>query len=433
MLVRGLIAVGVVLGLAVVRAGAGEAPGLTEQEAVRLALQHQPMVQAAQAEAAMAGARAGMARSEERLQLSLNALAAASDMVSAVQVPAVMPQAIMMSQDRTAVDLNAMAMLPLATGGRLRENVRAADQGAQAAAWRSAGTRVQVAYEARARFADWRSALAMAKVAADALAAQQRATDLARERFNVGKIPQFDLLRNEAALAAAKQQVTNAAADVAAARARLAQALGVPAGTLPKVAAESPVGGLLVIGSSLAMAWAQRPDLLAANAEVAAAAAALRAKEDAYRPQLYAFGMGDVASPPAMGSSTTGVVGIIVGVPLVNGGRRSAELAEACAAVERAKAMRATVELQVEADVTEAQARLAAASQNLETAAAQVKSAEASYTVAQERYSAGKSTVVELLDAARARTEAEQSLVVAEAQRGLRLADLVRAMGMEWP
>lgn len=404
---------------------------LTEEMAVRLASQNQPMVRAAQAEAAMARARAGMARAEGRLQLSLNALAVVSDMVNAVQVPATMPQAILLSQAQNSVDLNVMAMLPIATGGRIGETVGAAEQEARAAESRSAAVRVQAAYEARAQFSQWRAALAMATIAESALAAQQQETAVARQLYEAGKIPQFDLLRDEAALAAAQQQATNAAADVAAARARLAQALGVAVATLPERASAASVTP--APADALAVALTRRPDLLAAAQDVAAAEATLRAREGSYLPQLYAFGMVDVVAPSDMGKNTSETIGIVAGLPLVTGGRRSADLAEARAGVTRAQAMRDSAELRVRADVAEAEARLAAARQNIETADAQVRSAQASYAVARERYAAGKSTVVELLDALRAQTEAQQSLVIAQTQYSLRLAELYRAMGIDVP
>lgn len=401
---------------------------LTEREAVQLALQNRPALRAAQAEAAMAQARVGIARAEGRLQLSANALATASSMPSVVGVPAVMPQALLQSRDESSVDLNAMAMLPLATGGRIGHTVRAAELGSQAAQEEVGATRVAVAAEARRRLAEWRSARAMVTVAQSAVTAQQEATTVSRQLFAEGKIPQFDLLRNEAALAAAQQQVSNAQADAAAAQARLAQALGVPAAGLTEPAEETPPPPP---ADPLTTALARRPDLLAAARRVEAARATAAAREAAYRPQVYAVGMADLFAPSDMGRSTGATVGVVAGVPILEGGRRRAEVSEAEQAAARAQAARAELELAVQADVAEAQSRLAAAAQNVTTASAEVASAEASYQVAQERYAAGKGTLVEKLDALRAQTEAQQSLVTAQAQYSMRLADLYQAMGVE--
>ena len=90
-------------------------PPLTELAAVQLALQNQPIIRTAQAEAGMAQARVGIAKSESKLQVSANGFAMASSMQNAFAVPAVMPQAILLSQDRSSLDLNGMAMYPLET------------------------------------------------------------------------------------------------------------------------------------------------------------------------------------------------------------------------------------------------------------------------------------------------------------------------------
>ncbi len=124
-------------------------PALSEAAAVALALQHQPALQAAQAQAGMAQARAGQARAEGALQISANGLAAVSSMNSVLAVPVVMPQALLQSQDRSSLDLNGMAMLPLFTSGRIQALVRAARCTVAAAQFQVAAVRTQIACAAR--------------------------------------------------------------------------------------------------------------------------------------------------------------------------------------------------------------------------------------------------------------------------------------------
>lgn len=404
-------------------------PSLTESAAVQLALQNQPMIRSAQAEAGMATARVGMAKSEGKLQVSGNALVAASSMRNAFAIPSVMPQAIMQSQDRTSADLNGMAMLPLSTGGRIKSTIQAAQFNAAAAQYQVAATRTQVAAEARMRFAEWRQALAMLIVAQDTVTAQTRNAQVTQQLFDVGKVPRFDVLRAQAALREAQQQVTNAQAEVTAMRAQLAQALGVSETTLPTMPAEEPVPDIPT--NALETALARRPDLLGAQQTIAAAEATVSARKASFKPQVYAMGMVDVVAPGDMGKSAGLSVGVVAGIPLVDGGRRKAEVHEAQQGVTQAQTMRETLVLQIRADVASAEARVGAARQNIETATAQVTAAEEAYTVAQARYAGGKGTIVELLDAQRALTEARQSQVAAQAQYRGTLATLYQAMGLD--
>ncbi|MHB9133347.1 MAG: TolC family protein [Armatimonadota bacterium] len=401
---------------------------LTEAAAVQLALKNSPMLRMAQAEAGMAQARIGMARSEGALQVSGNGQATASSMRSVLPVPGVMPQAFLQSQDRGSVDLNATAMLPLYTGGRISQSIRAAELSAAASQSQTAAVRTQVAQMARMGLADWRQALAMATVAQDTVTAQQRNAEVIQQFFDVGKVPRFDVLRAQAALAAAKQQQADAQAEVISARARLAQVLGVPVESLGAPVDEPIVAPPV---NTVQTALTNRPDLRAAQQSIEAANAGVQARKSAYKPQVYAMGMVDAFSPSDMGKSTGYTLGVVAGIPLLDGGRRRAEVGEAQQAVAQAQAALDNVELQVRADVAVAEARVTAAGQNIDTAAAQVKSAEEAYTVAQARYSGGKSNIVELLDAQQALTEARQSVFSAQAKYRAALATLYQAMGID--
>jgi outer membrane protein TolC len=318
-------------------------------------------------------------------------------------------------------------MLPLSTGGRIEQSIKAAELSAAAARDAVTDTRVQVAYQARAAFADWQAALAMERVAQDTLVAQQKQLVLAQHLLDVGKIPRFDLLRTQADAAGAQQQLANARAEISATLALLAQAMGVPAVALQAPAEEAPAG---MPPDGLEAALSSRPDLLAARKQVAAAQAAVRSRRAEYKPQVYGMAMLDGLVPSVMGTSVGVTVGVVAGVPLVDGGRRQAEVGEAEQAVARAQAAVTVLEQQVRAEVLAAEARAGAACENMDTAARQVTAAEEAYRVAQIRYEAGKSIVVELLDALRSQTEARENLVIARSQYAKALAELYRAMGV---
>ncbi|HEY3378934.1 MAG TPA: TolC family protein [Armatimonadota bacterium] len=401
---------------------------LTEADAVQLALQRQPMLRAAQAEAGMAQARANQAQADAKLQVSGNALATASTMRNVLAAPT-MPQALLQTQDRTSLDVNGMAMLPLYTGGRIQSSTRAARLTASASLQGVTLARTQIAFAARTRFAAWQQALAMLIVAQDTVTAQTTNTQVTQQLFDVGKVPQFDLLRAKAAQAAAQQQAANAQADVTAARAQLAQALGVPVATIPASPAVEALPAPPT--NTIATALATRPDLLAAQQTINAALATVDARKGNSKPQIYAVGMVDALAPADMGKSAGLTVGVVAGIPLFDGGRRKAEVGEAEQAVAQARANRDALELQVRADVAGADARVTAARQNIDTATAQMAAAEEAYTVAQARYAGGKGTIVELLDAQRALTEARQSPVTAQAQYRGALATLYQAMGLD--
>ncbi len=400
---------------------------LTESDAVKMALAHHPSLIAAQAEANMASSRTIAIQSEGKLQLSANGQATFSTMGNVLAAP-VIPQALLQSQGRASLGINGTAMLPIYTGGRIQSNINSGQFTANAAKQDVAMVRTQVAYNARVRFSDWVQALAMHNIANDTLTAQTKNTQVIQQLFDVGKVPRFDLLRAQAEMANAQQLVTNSQADVNVARAMLAQALGVKVDTISTTPfnEDTPVN----IEKSLETALKKRPDLLASGYSVNSAKAALSALNANYRPQVYAVGMVDATAPRNMNKSAGFTIGLIAGMPILDGGRRKAETNEAEQAIIKANANRDVVELQVRADVASAEARVNAAKQNIDTATIQVTAATEAYTVAEARYSAGKGTIVELLDVQRALTEARQSLVIAKSQYRTTIAALYLAMGI---
>lgn len=419
-----------VIGLLVTGALAQDVPStLTETQAVQIALQHQPLLRAAQAEAGMASERVRQARAEAAIQVSGNALATLSTMPNVLATPG-MPSALLTSQDRSSVDVNGMLMYPLYTGGRIQSTISAAKLTASAAQQQVTLTRTQIAFAARIRFAEWQQALAMQIVASDVVTAQKESTLVTQQLFDVGKVPRFDLLRAQAAQASAQQKIADAQADVIAARAQFAQALGVSDATFPaKPAMDDTLPAPPT--NTLVTAMATRPDLAAAQQTIKAAEDTVNARKGNYKPQVYAVGMVDVFGPSAMGRNAGFTVGLIASIPILDGGRRRAEVGEAEQTVVQASANRDALELQVRADIAGADARVTAARQNIDTATAQVTAADEAYSVAQARYVNGKGTIVEKLDALSAQTEARQSQVVARAKYRGALATLYQAMGLE--
>lgn len=407
-----------------------ETVSLSESDAVMTALARHPSLAAAQAGAEMAFSRVNAARSEGKLQLSANGQATFATMGNVLASP-VQPQALLAVQGRASSGVNGMAMLPIYTGGRIQSNIKSGQYNADAAMQDAAVTRVQIAYNVRLRFYEWVQALAMMKIADDALTAQTKNTLVVQQLFDVGKVPRFDLLRARAEQENVRQQVAGSHADVAAARAMLAQSMAVAVNTIPTV--PSVKDTLPLPEKSLEIALKKRPDLIASAYKIESAKAALSALNANYHPQVYAIGMIDASVPRNMGKSAGFTIGLIAGLPIMDGGRRKAESSEAEQAIKQAAANREVIMLQIHADVESAEAKLIAAKENIGTAASQVAAVKEAYTVAEARYAAGKSTIVELLDVRRALTGAEQNEVIAQAEYQKILASLYMAMGIDVP
>lgn len=121
--------------------------------------------------------------------------------------------------------------------------------------------------------------------------------------------------------------------------------------------------------------------------------------------------------------------GIVASLPLFNGGQRGARVRTAEAGRRRQEQERERVALQVAQEVSVAILNLRAAEQNVRAARAALTAAQEEYRVANLRYQAGRSIVVEALDALAARVRAESNVVQALFQYNVAQDQLLRAVG----
>jgi multidrug efflux system outer membrane protein len=122
-------------------------------------------------------------------------------------------------------------------------------------------------------------------------------------------------------------------------------------------------------------------------------------------------------------------IGIVVGLPLVDGGMRKAEVAASEARRAHLESDLDAVQVRVRHDVAVAWATVRAAEANIAASEAAVAEAEEGYRVMNQRYQAGKALLVEVLDALAARTRAQTRRVEAVYQAAVATDRLDRAVG----
>lgn len=312
-------------------------------------------------------------------------------------------------------------------------------------AWAGARAAGDEAYAARATAAmDINQAVMMAVQQYDAAGlaqaiVQQRAIDvrdqqshlkLTMHQVRAGAAPRYLIARDQAALAQAQQSEENAKADAARALHALEVLLDLDLTSNPAVALETPSLAFAPDVSTLEKrAYAQRPDILAAQRTLLAAQEHVTRARDAYLPTISATAQtyNGYSNPPlgAAGSQ----VGISASLPLFDAGSRSADVSMARADYERAKLQLERVRLQAQADVLDAVRDLQAAQRNIVTANTELVNANVELRIAQVRERAGKGIELETLDALAAVASAREDVVRAQARYADSLAFLHRAAG----
>lgn len=406
---------------------------LSLQQAVEIALRESPVLRGAVAELQAAEARLQMARSEKRWQLSANAFASTgTESAILPSPPTVMPSATMLLPRRSFFDANAMLMFPLFTGGRLESLIRQAEAVRHATAAQLEAMRLDVALETKLAYRRSLLSRELVRVAEAYVAAMEERLRVDKVAAQVGRIPEFWVLRSEAELANARQMLVNARRDYEVALLSLKAIMGIHPDSEIELTDRLEVGEPKVELSReklLAIAFANRPEIRSASQQVSAQTFAIQAAKALYLPQVSLMAMADYMR--GRGDMGTGgyLVGIVLGLPIFDGGRRKAGVNEAQAMRQKAIADLEKVKLQVALEVETALREFVAAQQNVKTAEAALKAAREDERVAKVRYKAGRSVLVEYLDALFALVRAEVNYTQALYEWAVAVDKLTRALG----
>jgi NodT family efflux transporter outer membrane factor (OMF) lipoprotein len=349
---------------------------------------------------------------------------------------------------------NAQAGMPLATtaqaglqtaweidlfgGNRAAADAARARLAGAEAGWHEA--RVSVAAETANSYVNYRTCerqLAVARNDAQSRAETSRLTELsARAGFTAPAVSA--LARASAAEASARATQQKAQCDIeikglvaltGVAEPALRQKLGTRW-------AEPERFAMVAFAGVPAQLLAQRPDVFAAEREVAAAAADVgTARADRF-PRLSLSGQVDRAYVRAGGSSTdmnTWAIGpLALTMPIFDAGRRAAAEDAAEARYEEAVTLYAARVRQAVREVEEALVNLESARERSQDAVTAVEGYRASFAATEARYRSGLASLIELEDQRRVTLAAETALVALQRERVAAWIALYRAVGGGW-
>lgn len=193
---------------------------------------------------------------------------------------------------------------------------------------------------------------------------------------------------------------------------------------------------LFTITSLPAQVLAQRPDVYAAEREVAAASAEVGHAQAQRYPRLTlngSIGRGQVRTGGASVTSNVWTIGpLAVSVPLFDGGQRAANVDTARARYDEAAQVYRSTARQAVSEVEQALVRLASTAERSSDAQQAAAGYRQSFEATQARWRGGLASLVELEDARRAALASETALVTLEQERMAAWIALYRAAGGGW-
>ncbi len=256
----------------------------------------------------------------------------------------------------------------------------------------------------------------------------EQATDLKA----AGVVAGIDVVRAEVQLATAKQRVTAAQAEFEKAKLQLARIIGLPLGQAFTLADEiKPVGFPdMTLEQALDRAYKARGDYQAALARVQAALANRQAVLGEALPSVHVTAdYGDIGLSVKDSHGSFNVAGA-VRVPIYQGGKTKGRLMEADAELKSRRAEAEDLKGGIYYEVRTAFLDLQAGQEQLEVATRSRELAASQLTQARDRFAAGVSGNIEVVQAQEAVALASNQYISALFTSNLATGDLVRALGI---
>lgn len=330
--------------------------------------------------------------------------------------------------DVPAVDnLNARGLVtvPLYAGGQNVAGRQAAQANTEAAKQDRAAIRNALGFEVSQTFyavLKTRQFIQAAEAAVNAFATN---LDIAQKRLDGGTLLKSDVLDIEVRLAQSLEDLVRARNAHTLAERALRNLLGIEAGDFT-VADTAPVARAPASGD-----FSQRPELAAARERASAAQAQVRGSTSGYQPRVSAFGSLDHDYGSVTGGDGNSyTAGVMVQWDLWDGFSTRAKARAARANLEAAREEQRRLRLALDLEVEQARLNLNAAGERLTVSSKTVEQAAESAKLTRGRFEQGLALATQLIDAETALLAARVRRAEAEADAGIAVAALRKALAL---
>ena len=183
------------------------------------------------------------------------------------------------------------------------------------------------------------------------------------------------------------------------------------------------------INAMIEQARNRRPDLLASEAQLKAAQAAIEASRAASKPTFTVSLSNSYSDGSRISNADNSALGLSVSIPIFGGYAPTYRIRAAEANADLRSAVRDQLRLQVSLDVWTAYQNLRTANESIHAATVLVSSAEESSRVALGRYKAGVGNIIDTLNAQSALASARQQKIQANLNLNIARSTLAQSIG----
>jgi outer membrane protein TolC len=259
----------------------------------------------------------------------------------------------------------------------------------------------------------------------------QAVYDQAKDQVSAGTSPDIDGLRAKVELQTRQQQLIQAKNNFAIQKLTVARVIGLAPGQEFEFTDKSlyePFEGIAV-DEALKRAYASRSDYQAAMADLRAAESARKAAFAGYFPSLsFDADYGTAGAHPSTATQVYDVKGTL-SIPIFLGGSVRGDVLQADARVEQSRERLDNLRAQIDSDVRAALLNLQSASDQVNVARSNIDLSEQTLTQSRDRFSAGVTDTVEVVQSEEAVASAHEQYISSLYSYNYAKISLVRALG----
>jgi outer membrane protein TolC len=253
----------------------------------------------------------------------------------------------------------------------------------------------------------------------------------AADQQKAGLSPAIDTLRSQVELQTRQQQLIASRNDFAKQKLSLARIIGLPPGQEFLLTEKAPYQALtpLSLEVYLQRAYSSRSDYQAAQGQVRAAELSHRAAAAGRYPTLGVdANYGDIGVTPAHSNGTWQVNGGL-NIPIFTGGKVHSDVLEADSQLKQARSQLGDLRGRIDYEVRSALLDMNSAAEQVEVTRSSVELAEEALTQSRDRFTAGVTDNLEVVQAQEAVASAHESYIQSLYAHNLSKVELARAIG----
>jgi outer membrane protein TolC len=256
--------------------------------------------------------------------------------------------------------------------------------------------------------------------------------DQASDQVNAGTSPAIDALRAKVELQTRQQQLIQAKNNFAIQKLTVARVIGLAPGQQFEVTDKSPYKPFdaVTIDDALSRAYASRSDYQAALADTRAAEYAKKAAAAGYLPSLsFDADYGTGGQHPSNATQVFDVKGTLT-IPIFLGGSVHGDVLQADARLEQSRERLENLRAQIDADVRTALFNLQSSADQVTVALSNINLAEETLTQSRDRFAAGVTDTVEVVQSQEAVASAHEQYISSLYNFNFAKISLARSLGV---